>query len=392
MPKYIEKIEKYTLPVVAVRGTVAFPGVALSFELDDESGIKAAESAFETDQPILICSFRESPDGKTGFPDNLFKVGTVSKIKQSVKTPEGNMRLITEGYARATITDLRKFADYHCADVICKTLTMTDEDTILSEAYCRAIITETAALTEFLPSVSDDITMSLRSVKTPALLADFVAANILVKQSDKQLILECFDPIKRIELLIALLREETSLLECEMDIHKRVRAGLNQNQKEYYLREQIKVIQEELGDTNEAEEYYERIMSAKLPDEVREKLLKENDRMAKTPFGSAEATVTRTYLDTCLDIPWSASTTDRIDVKAARRILDRDHDGLDKVKERILEFLAVKQLNPQLGNQILCLVGPPGVGKTWFAMCIALAASHGKPLFSNHKKSWNASK
>ena len=373
MPKYIEKIEKYTLPVVAVRGTVAFPGVALSFELDDESGIKAAESAFETDQPILICSFRESPDGKTGFPDNLFKVGTVSKIKQSVKTPEGNMRLITEGYARATITDLRKFADYHCADVICKTLTMTDEDTILSEAYCRAIITETAALTEFLPSVSDDITMSLRSVKTPALLADFVAANILVKQSDKQLILECFDPIKRIELLIALLREETSLLECEMDIHKRVRAGLNQNQKEYYLREQIKVIQEELGDTNEAEEYYERIMSAKLPDEVREKLLKENDRMAKTPFGSAEATVTRTYLDTCLDIPWSASTTDRIDVKAARRILDRDHDGLDKVKERILEFLAVKQLNPQLGNQILCLVGPPGVGKTSVGASIAKA-------------------
>ena len=373
MPKYIEKIEKYTLPIVAVRGTVAFPGVALSFELDDESGIKAAESAFETDQPILICSFRELSDVKASFPNNLFKVGTVSRIKQSVKTPEGNMRLITEGYARATITDLRKFADYHCADVICKTLTMTDEDAILNEAYCRAIITETAALTEFLPSVSDDITMSLRSVKTPALLADFVAANILVKQADKQLILECFDPVKRIELLIALLREETSLLECEMDIHKRVRAGLNQNQKEYYLREQIKVIQEELGDTNEAEEYYERIMNAKLPDEVREKLLKENDRMAKTPFGSAEATVTRTYLDTCLDIPWSASTTDRIDIKAARRILDRDHDGLEKVKERILEFLAVKQLNPQLGNQILCLVGPPGVGKTSVGASIAKA-------------------
>ena len=373
MPKYIEKIEKYTLPVIAVRGTVAFPGVSLSFEIDDDACIKAAESAFENDQPVLICATRPTEDIKLSLAENLFRVGTVSKIKQSVKTPEGNMRIITEGYSRATVTDFRIFADYFCADVICKTLTMSDEDTILNEAYCRAILTETAALTEFLPSISDDINHTLRSVKTPALLADFVAANILVKYPDKQLILECFDPVKRIELLIALLREETSLLECEMDIHKRVRAGLNQNQKEYYLREQVRVIQEELGDVGENEEYYQRIMSAKLPDEVREKLLKENDRMAKTPFGSAEATVTRTYLDTCLDIPWSVSTSDRVDVKAARRILDRDHDGLEKVKERILEFLAVKQLNPSLGNQILCLVGPPGVGKTSVGASIAKA-------------------
>ena len=373
MPKYIEKIEKYTLPIVAIRGTVAFPGVSLSFEIDDEICIKAAESAFETDQPVLICAFRDTAEEKKEFPEKLFKVGTVSKIKQSLKTPEGNMRIITEGYARATVKSFHKFADYFCADVICKTLTMTDEDSILNEAYCRAIITETASLAEFLPSVSDDMIMSLRSVKTPALLADAVAANVLVKLTDKQTVLECFDPIKRIELLIALLREETSLLECEMDIHKRVRAGLNQNQKEYYLREQIRVIQEELGDVGETEEYYERIMSAKLPEAVRDKLLKENDRMAKTPFGSAEATVTRTYLDTCLDIPWSISTTDRVDVKSARRILDRDHDGLEKVKERILEFLAVKQLNPSLGNQILCLVGPPGVGKTSVGASIAKA-------------------
>ena len=373
MPKYIEKIEKYTLPVVAVRGTVAFPGVSLSFELDDEVCIKAAESAFETDQPVIICSVRDNADPNAELPTTLFRVGTVSKIKQSLKTPEGNMRIITEGYARATVTDFRKFADYLCADVICKTLSMTDEDSILNEAYCRAILSETATLAEFLPSVSDDITMTLGSVKNPALLADFVAANILVKHTDKQLILECFDPVKRIELLIALLREESSLLECEMDIHKRVRAGLNQNQKEYYLREQVRVIQEELGDVGETEEYYQKIMAAKLPDEVKEKLLKENDRMSKTPFGSAEATVTRTYLDTCLDIPWSTVTKDRIDVKAAAKILDRDHDGLEKVKERILEFLAVKQLNPSLGNQILCLVGPPGVGKTSVGASIAKA-------------------
>ena len=210
-------------------------------------------------------------------------------------------------------------------------------------------------------------------IKTPALLADFIAANMLVKFTDKQQVLECFDPEKRIELLIALLNEETDLLSLEMDIHKRVRSNLNQNQKEYYLREQVRVIKNELGDGDDADEYFDKIMAAKLPDEVREKLLKENDRMAKTPFGSAEATVARSYLDTCLEIPWCVSTKDRINIATAKRILNSDHDGLEKVKERIIEYLAVKQLNPQLGNQILCLVGPPGVGKTSVGASIARA-------------------
>ena len=372
MPKYIEKIEQHTLPVLALRGAVAFPSVTLSFEIADEICIRAAEAAFETDSPVLICTVA-AMDDETLSPDSLFRVGTVSRIKQSVKTPEGNMRVITEGYSRATISEFRTFADYISADVICKTLTMSDEDSIRTEAYCRAMLSETEALVSLLPSVSDDVLMAARSIKNPALLADFIASNILVKYPDKQLILECFDPIKRIELLIALLQEEAALLECELDIHKRVRANLNQNQKEYYLREQVRVIQDELGDSADTDEYYEKIMAADMPDEVREKLLKENDRMAKTPFGSSEASVIRAYLDTCLEIPWSAKTKDRVDIRAAKRILDADHDGLEKVKERILEYLAVKQLNPSLGNQILCLVGPPGVGKTSVGASIARA-------------------
>ena len=372
MPKYIEKIEKITLPVLSLRGAVAFPGVSLNFEITDEPTIHAAEAAFETDTPVLICSMTD-PTATEITPDVLFNVGTVSRIKQSVKTPEGNMRLIIEGYSRATVTKFSAFADYLTADMICKTLTMTDEDSIRSEAYCRAILSETHELVSLLPSFSDDVLMTARSLKNPALLADFIAANILVKYPDKQAILECFDPIKRIETLIALLREEAELLSCELDIHKKVRAGLNRHQKEFYLREQIHVIQEELGEGNENDEYYERIMKTAMPEEVREKLLKENDRMAKTPFGSSEATVTRAYLDTCLDIPWSAETKDRIDIKAARKILDTDHDGMEKIKERILEYLAVKQLNPSLGNQILCLVGPPGVGKTSVGASIARA-------------------
>ena len=372
MPRYTEKIEQHSLPVIALRGAVAFPGVSLSFELTDELCIHAAEAAFATDSPVLVCTVQK-PEEERLSASILYRVGTVSRIKQSVKTPDGGMRIITEGYARATIVDFRSFADYLCADAISKVLTMTEEDNVRSEAYCRAILSETERLVGLLPSVSDDVLTAARSIKNPALLADFVAANILVKYPDKQQILECFDPVRRIELLVALLREECELLECELDIHKRVRANLNQNQKEYYLREQVRVIQDELGDLGDADEYYERILATKMPDDVREKLLKENDRMAKTPFGSSEATVIRAYLDTCLDIPWSDETKDRIDIKAAERILNADHDGLEKVKERILEYLAVKQLNPTLGNQILCLVGPPGVGKTSVGSSIAKA-------------------
>ena len=372
MPRYIEKVEQYSLPVIALRGTVAFPSVTLSFELTDEVCIRAAEAAFETDSFILICAVSDL-EAEQLTPDALFRVGTVSRIKQSVKTPEGNMRVITEGFSRATVTEFRTFADYITAEALCKTLTMTDEDSVRAQAYCRAMLSETEKLVSLLPSVSDDVMMAAKSIKTPALLADFIAANILVKDPDKQQILECFDPIKRMELLVALLKEETALLECELEIHKRVRSNLNQNQKEYYLREQVRVIQDELGEGSEADEYYDRIMEANLPEQVREKLLKENERMARTPFGSSEATVIRSYLDTCLEIPWSAATKDRIDIEAAKKILDADHDGLDKVKERILEYLAVKQLNPSLGNQILCLVGPPGVGKTSVGASIAKA-------------------
>ena len=372
MPKYIEKIEQLYLPVIYLRGIVAFPSIPLSFELSDESAIRAAEAAFETDSFALICAVRDM-DEENITPAALFRTGTVSKIKQSVKTPEGNMRIITEGYSRATISEFRNFADYIAADVICKTLTMTDEDSIRSEAYCRAMLTETKELVNVLPSVSNDILTAAGAIRTPALLADFIAANILVKYSDKQQILECFDPVRRIEKIIALIRAERELLECELRIHKKVRSNLNQNQKDFYLREQIRVIQEELGDASDIDEYEERIMNAKLPDEVCKKLLKENDRLSKTPFGSSEATVIRAYLDTCLEIPWSKKTRDRIDVRAAQKILDADHNGLEKVKERILEYLAVKQLAPELKNQILCLVGPPGVGKTSVGASIAKA-------------------
>ena len=372
MSNYTVKIKKLSLPVIALKSLVAFPGAAISFEINDDMAIRAAEAAFDTDSLVLICAYRD-PNTTAPLPAGLFRVGTVCKIKQSVRNTEGGLRVLAEGFSRATVTEFRQFADYLLADVNSKTHTASDDDKIKNQAYCRAMLSEAKKLASLLPSVSDDMLTAASAIKTPALLADFIASNMLVKTSDKQMILECFDPEKRIELLIALLEEEAELLACELEIHKRVRSNLNQNQKEYYLREQIRVIKNELGDGDEIEEYFEKIADANLPDEVREKLVKETDRMSKAPFGSAEATVARTYLDTCLEIPWSTSSRDRVSISAAKKILDADHDGLEKVKERILEFLAVKQLNPSLGNQILCLVGPPGVGKTSIGASIARA-------------------
>ena len=372
MAKYIEKIEELTLPVIAIRGAVAFPGVTLSFEIEDELCIAAAEAAFETDTPVIICTSTDYASTQIK-PKMLAKVGTVSTIKQSVKNPEGNMRIITEGLSRASIISFEKFANYYCANAMAKSITMKEDDSIKSQAYCRAILSQTDALASLLPSASTDMLSAAKGIKNPALLCDFIASNILVKPSDKQKVLECFDPKKRIELIIALLAEEAELLECELKIHKKVRSNLNQNQREFYLREQIRVIKNELGESEDIDEYADKIYALKAPDTVKEKLAKELDRLTKMPFGSSESSVIRSYLDTCLEIPWEVSTADRLDVAAAAKILDADHDGLQKVKERILEFLAVKQLNPSLKNQILCLVGPPGIGKTSIASSIARA-------------------
>jgi len=376
MSRYIETIDKITLPVVALHGIVAFPEIALSFELSDEASVKAASSAFESDSNILLLPAKDiEPEDDAINMESFFHIGTVAKIKQSVKTPEGNVRIIAQGTARAKVTDIRPFADYYMAEAISKFIGFSEEEDVKSEAYTRAILSEVESLVKLLPSVSDDIMLSARSIKDPATLSDFIASNILVKFEDKLEILGCFEPTKRIEVLVALLKEETTIIGYELKIHKKVRDNINQHQKEYYLREQLGVIQDELGEgaNSEIGEYTKRVLDASLPEEIEEKLLKEIDRMAKTPFGSSEAGIMRAHLDICLELPWNKLSKERVNVSAARKILEADHDGLEKIKERILEYLAVKQLSPSLNNQIICLVGPPGVGKTSIGASIARA-------------------
>ena len=338
---------------------------------------------------ILLASLLDisEPDGGEPALTKLCPVGTVARIKQLIRTPDGETRLIAEGLCRATISSITPLDEHTIATVVAKTVVTQDDGGVEGEAYLREAnfalrqgvleASEAEMITnifEFDDKVAEDIMTHVSTIRNPGLYADFVAANILVRYEDKQAILECFDPMVRIDTLILIMRHEADVLSCESDIRKRVRERINRSQREYFLREEIKVIQDELGEGgSDTDEYFERIMGAELPAEVQKKLLRENERLAKLPFGSAEASVLTNYLDTCLEIPWKKTTTDRVNIEAARKVLDADHDGLEKVKERILEYMAVKQLSPDLKNQILCLVGPPGVGKTSIAASIARA-------------------
>ncbi|MBQ7940057.1 MAG: endopeptidase La [Clostridia bacterium] len=376
MPRFIEKIEKMTLPVIPLRGQAAFPSIPFNFELSREISISACNTATENGMHIFLVGQKdisiESPEAK-----DLYTVGTVAKIRQTLKTADGHVRVIAEGVCRAGALSYFLSGGHFHAEVMAKTVTL-DKSTggdVKAEALMWEAISALEAMIQHIPGSSDDILLAAKSVKNPGLLADLIASNVLMRLEDKQAILEIFDPLKRLEKVAVLLDKEAEILQMEAKIHQKVREQIDDNQRDYYLREQMKVIQNELGGDlgDEVEEYYAKIQRADPPAEVREKLLKEVARLNKTAFGSPEASVLRTYLDTCLEIPWTKLSHDRADVAAAKKILDADHDGLAKVKDRILEYIAVRQLAPDLKNQILCFVGPPGIGKTSLAASIARA-------------------
>ncbi|MBR2018827.1 MAG: endopeptidase La [Clostridia bacterium] len=371
MPSYIEKAEEITLPVIALRGTVAFPSATVNFEATDGDAAHAAKTASAGNAFLFLTSYDEVPNDDAEFP--YYTVGTVAKIKQMIRTPEGQTRIIAEGFLRANVIRYRKVGKHTEADLVCKHILLHENGGVRGEAAIHEMLRALEKNAAFLPASTEEIMHAARMFDDPGRLADFIAANVLIRNVDKQAVLECFDPLRRADTLLEILAEEAVVLEEEAIIRRRVSERMNQNQRDYYLREQIKVIQEELGEGNDVEEFAARIEAAQLPEEVKAKLTKENDRLAKVPYGSAEATVLANYLDTCLDIPWNPSTKDRVRFTTVQKVLDADHNGLEKVKERIVEYIAAKQLNPELRNQILCLVGPPGVGKTSIAASIARA-------------------
>lgn len=373
MSNYVEKVEQLSLPVIALRDTVAFPSAPLNIEISDSESIAAAEAASNDDSFVFLV-MQTVPNDREINLGELSKVGTVARIKQFVRTGDGDVRVLTEGFSRASVISYHRVDDYVRAEVLCKVISMPENGGLRGEAAVRAIFEATGNIFRFLSPSGADIVRSAKKISDPGLLADFLAASILLHPSDKQEVLECYDPLKRAELLILLLEKESEILALEHDIHKQVHERIEQNQREYYLKEQLRVIEDELGEGDgEIAEYDRRIKKAKLPREIEEKLLRENRRMAKTSYGSPEANVLRNYLDVCLELPWTQKSKDRLNIAQVRKVLDEDHDGLEKVKDRILEYLAVKQLNPELKNQIICLVGPPGVGKTSIASSIARA-------------------
>ena len=365
-----------TMPVMALRGLTIFPNMLLHFDVGRDTSIRALDEAMTTGQPIFLVAQRELAVEEPRFED-LYEAGTISNIRQILRLPGDNVRVMVEGVSRGKLHSLTQTTPFLQGVVE----EIAPQEEVRRSARTEALIRRTYELferyIELAPRMTSDILLSVLSSEDPGYIADYIAQNIVMRSGDKQAVLEELRPVRRLERLNRILTREVEILELELDMQSKVRDHLTQNQKDYFLREQLKVIKQELGEDEQGEgegaEYRERIEKAKLSEETAQKLLKEVSRLEKQPFGSAEATVIRNYLDTVLELPWGKHTKERVDVEAARKVLDADHYGLQKVKERILEFLAVKQLAPGIKGQILCLVGPPGVGKTSIAMSMARA-------------------
>lgn len=363
------------LPVLALRGLNVFPGMTIHFDVGRKKSIRAVEEAMRNDQEIFLITQR---DIRTDDPSqsDLYTVGTVSVVKQILKLPGDMIRMLVEGKYRASLTELLQTDAYLYGRVESLPDLPSGKLTPKAEALMREACSYYDQFLELSGRTGQDNLMQLLSSKDPGFVADYIAQNSSMSFEDKQRILEQLHPIRRLETTCLILGKELDIMQLEAEIQEKVQENVNRGQRDYYLREQMRVIQSELGEENEDEElfqYENKIRSLKLSEEIEEKLLKEVRRLSKQPSSSQEAALIRNYLDICLELPWNKRTKERVDIRVAQKILDDDHYGLEKVKERILEIFAVKKMAPEMPGQIICLVGPPGVGKTSIATSIAKA-------------------
>ncbi|ADD01921.1 ATP-dependent protease La [Thermoanaerobacter italicus Ab9] len=368
--------KKYILPMIPLRGLTIFPYMVLHFDIGREKSIRALEEAFMKNQLIFVTTQKEV-EVEDPSVDDVYKVGTITKVKQMLKLPGELIRVLVEGISRAEIQQITRDDEFFEVEVIEKEEQKEIEKTPELEALMRSV---TSAFKEYVNMTSGlpiESLYSVLNIEEPGRLADMIAAHISLNTNQSQQLLECFDVNKRLETLLEFLMKELEILSIEKEINAKVRSRIDKLQKEYYLREQLKAIKAELGETDEidqeVEEYEKKIEEKDLPEEVRKKAKEELKRLSKMAPGSAEASVVRTYLDWILDLPWNYETEDILDLKRAQKILDEDHYGLKKVKERIIEFLAVRSFYNKIKSPILCLVGPPGVGKTSLGRSIARA-------------------
>lgn len=367
--------ESRSIPLLPLRGVLVFPTMVLHLDVGREKSVQALEEAMMENSEILLTSQMDlsidEPD-----EDDLYQIGTIAEIKQMLKLPNGTIRVLVEGLKRAKITRFYDRDDFFQVEAkpIEEVEDKTDTKVI---ALMRSLLEQFEQYVHISKKVSKETLQSVQDIQEPSRLADVIASHLPLKVAEKQALLETFSVNDRLMQLIEILNNEKEVLGLEQKIGQRVKQSMEQTQKEYYLREQLKAIQKELGEKEgkleETEELRERIKEAKMPKQVEEKALKELTRYEKIPQASAESSVIRNYIEWLVTIPWHEETTDRLDINHAEEILDEDHYGLEKVKERVLEYLAVQELTKSLKGPILCLAGPPGVGKTSLARSIARA-------------------
>jgi ATP-dependent Lon protease len=373
-----KNIKKQVLPLLPLRGLTVFPGMTLPFDVGRPKSIKALEEAMVNNQLIFLVTQKDAKDDSPNG-DSVYNVGTISRVKQLLKLPGDTIRVLVEGLNRAEIKEILQAEPFFIAKVSeCdEAADVSRKAGVRVKALVRQVSSSFEEYAKLSSKISPESVVSIMSIDDISRLADIIAANLILKVEQKQEILGEFNPVRRLEKLLRILIEEIEILKIEKDINIKVRKQIDKMQREYYLREQMKAIQDELGEkegiTGEVEEYRKKINQLGLEKESETKVLKELDRLLKLPPSSAESGVIRTYLDWIVDLPWNKRTDEILDLERCERILDEDHYGLEKVKERILEYLAVRKMKNSLKGPILCLVGPPGVGKTSIARSIARA-------------------
>ena len=371
------KVERKTLhlPTIALRGLVVFPNNLVHFEVGREKSIAAVEWAMANNSNVFLVA-QKSMDTTDPAQADLFTYGVVAEVKQVLRVSEDLVKVLVEGKYRAKLTELDASGDFLLSEVrpapVCPG---KPEEAVETEALLRALKTGFDEYLGMNPRLGKDVVFAIVSSDDPAFLSEYMPANLLFRYEDKQAVMDEGTLNGRLKKLVEMLRRECQVMKIEKEIAEKVNESMDKNQRDYYLHEQLHIISDELGegdDTHaEADEYRCRITELHLAEDSEKKLLKEVDRLSKMQGSNQEATVIRTYLDTCLDLPWNIFTVDDLDIGRAQQILDRDHYGLKKVKDRILETLAVRKLAPDVKAQIICLVGPPGVGKTSIARSIA---------------------
>ena len=360
------------MPVLALRGMTVFPEQTVHFDIGRVKSALALENAMKADQILYLAPQKNLLDEDPKL-SGLHSIGTVVQVKQILKAQNENIRVLVTGLYRAKITELTQKEPF-LAGTIEEVLSYDDEDNIRSRALRREANNLYGTYLDLCERPSQSLQMKMMTSDDCGFIADSIAQNSGIDYVDKVRILAQLHPVRRLEQTVQLLRQEVQILRMEADIQEKTKANIDHDQRDYYLRQQMRVIREELGEGGEhadQDEYTEKILGLKLDDTSEAKLLKDIERLSKQPFGSSEGAVLRNYLDTVLELPWNIRTKERVDINAARKILDQDHFGLEKVKQRILESLAVRKLAPEMPPQILCLVGPPGVGKTSIAYSIA---------------------